>query len=93
MTDAAEMPKASVRKPAPSLRDSLRIMVQERFLAYLTTTLFLVLAAILEWLRALFALPPAPWIWTGMAAVAVVLCAIKYRLLHREMRVRDANGA
>jgi hypothetical protein len=87
-----QTPAAEARPKGLSFRESIGLIVQERFLAYLTTTIFLVLAAILEWLREKYELMPAPWIWTGVAAVAVVLCIVKYILLHRHTTRHKQDG-
>jgi hypothetical protein len=94
MTDGNAEAGAGTQETARklSLRESIGLIVQERFLAYLTTTIFLVLAAVLEWLRAKYDLMPAPWIWTTVAAIAVVLCIAKYILLHRQSARRKQDG-
>jgi len=51
----------------------------DKFWPSLFLTIFLVALAIVEWLRHLFKTPPAPWLYSFLAVLAVVACVFDVR--------------
>ncbi len=86
-----------LRVPGQSLDDAIQKVVEDEGLDAVMAIAFLGVLAAMEWVRGYLALPPRPWIMTGLAVVGGSLAWMKLRRARATVRrlrlARDGERA
>jgi hypothetical protein len=72
-----------LRLPGQSVQEALDDEVWDRFFPYLLAALFFSWAAAVEWLAVWRHFPRQPWLYTSLAALAIVACGWQFRRMRR----------
>ncbi len=86
-------PAVSSEEKAESAQDRILDLLLDRIFAYSLVALFVVLGAILEWLRSYFNAPPQPMLWTMLALIAIAVAIWKVAPCLRELKAMNSSPA
>lgn len=75
-----------LRLPGQGLQEQRQALIEDKLEPWLLWALFACLLAALEWWRAWSAAPPAPWLYSGFAAVSCALAAWRFVRMRPRLR-------
>jgi hypothetical protein len=74
-----------LRLPGQSVQEELDRTLEDEFLPYLLAAGLLLFAAAMEWLATWRHIPRLPWLYSAMAAIAILLCVRQFFQIKRRV--------